>query len=165
MKLKKTAPKTYLQKIAELMGLTNLDSLDVEYNSSPLYSNLSTLQGDFSIKMGNTQVASFSLYPFPGCQRGVVISTGSTVAAKFQKKGIGTLLNEMRLDIAKKWMYSLVICTDRLDNAAQQKILKKNGWRKVEEFVNLENKNKLALHVATPTNGKYDLGFELPVLP
>jgi len=87
----------------------------------------------FNIKCAeskNIQIAGFSLEKMPSCDR-ILLSTHSWVSRKYQKIGLGTLLNQMRIDIAKRLGYKILMCTNREDNIAQRRILSKNGWKDI----------------------------------
>jgi GNAT superfamily N-acetyltransferase len=100
------------------------------------------------------------LVTLPGCC-GVVVSTGAYVEPKFRKKGIGTILNRMRKRIAAEWGYSLMLCTDLVDNAPQQTILKTEGWEKHIDFLNTRTNNRVALHTIPLKVEGISLGFIL----
>lgn len=98
----------------------------------------------FSIcNVSNKQVSFFSLSGLAGCC-GVCVSHGSFVTIK--KKGIGTILNRFRMALAKDAEFGLMICTDWASNEAQNKIMKKNGWKLATEFHNPKSGHKLNLH-------------------
>lgn len=93
------------------------------------------------------RICFFTIVQLPGCC-GVLISTGAYVSPEFRNLGIGTILNNLRKEIAKKVLgYSLLLCTNRMDNRAQQTILRKNGWEKIHTFKNSRTDNKIAIHV------------------
>ena len=77
-----------------------------------------------------TLIATFSLTEMPGCC-GVLISFHSEVSSKFRNKGIGTILNQLRIEIAELLGYTVLMCTDKATNINQSKILKKNGWKSI----------------------------------
>jgi GNAT superfamily N-acetyltransferase len=91
-------------------------------------------------------ISSFKLKMLPGCC-GVCISTGSYVYPNFRGKGIGTLLNSFRIDVARCMRYGLLMCTDVVDNIPQRKLLNKNGWKEIVTFNNPQTKNNIAMHV------------------
>lgn len=86
-------------------------------------------------------IADGYLTPMSGCC-GLIIAHNALTTHKYQKRGIGTLLNLYRLDVARVLGYGTVICTDKR-NSFNQKILAKNGWRKVHEFVNPRTDNSV----------------------
>ncbi len=165
-------PTTFLVELARLISkkgtVAHEDNIQVQlfpFGQGNDTCNQGTFEIDFNddapAGLRGQQIAVFSLVPMVGCPP-ICVSTGSLVRDKFRKLGIGHLLNEMRLDIAKRWGYALLVCTDREDNTAQQAVLKKNGWKKLEGFVNPSNKKSVALHSVVPRKGKYELGFRLP---
>ena len=87
-------------------------------------------------------VASFKLYPMINCC-GICVSTQAMVTAAYQHKGLGTLLNQVRIDIARSLGYSLLLCTDIEKNAYQRKILARNGWRDIANFINRRTNNRV----------------------
>lgn len=91
-------------------------------------------------------VSFFTMIQMPGCC-GVVVSTGSLVSACYRKKGIGTLLNLFRIEIAKILGYSLIFCTDVTENTAESRILEKNGWKIIDRFLNKRTNNNVNLSV------------------
>ncbi len=91
-------------------------------------------------------VSSFSLQQLTGCC-GVLVSTGSSVNANFQRKGVATRLNQLRKDIAQYLNYSIMLCTDVDSNEAQRRVLEKNGWQDVYQFTNRRTNNLLNISV------------------
>ena len=87
-----------------------------------------------------TLIATFSLTEMPGCC-GVLISFHSFVSSKFANKGIGTILNKFRIEIAQFLGYTVLMCTDIATNISQSKILKKNGWKNIHQFTNKRTTN------------------------
>jgi GNAT superfamily N-acetyltransferase len=100
--------------------------------------------------------AFFSIEQLRGCC-GVCVSTGARVRVEYQWLGIGTLLNEMRLGMAKRLGYGVMLCTDALSNEPEVKILEKNGWKEMYNFVNPRTNRKLGIYLRTlddiPMNG------------
>lgn len=94
----------------------------------------------------NFVIADFILLQMPNCCA-VCISTRSEVKRPYRKLGLGSLLNELRKDIAKSNRYSLLLCTFRDDNTAQAKILEKNDWKTIYSFENIRNKNNLHISI------------------
>ncbi len=92
----------------------------------------------------NEIIAEFRLTEFPGCCAFMVSFHGS-VSYKWQKLGLGAILNQMRIDIARLLGYTALVCTDKLDNVGQRKILAKNGWKDIFTCVNKRTNNKIAI--------------------
>ena len=93
-----------------------------------------------------TVVASFELFPMINCC-GMCVSTQARVDYKYQGKGLGTILNSLRIDIARHLGYGCLMCTDVESNTYQRKILARNGWMDVDKFVNPRTKNTLFISV------------------
>lgn len=91
-------------------------------------------------------VARFEMIPMINCC-GIVVSTRAYVAPAFEGKGLGTLLNSLRIDMARAEGYGVILCTDVTSNEKQRKILAKNGWRDIHRFVNPRTKNLIAISV------------------
>jgi len=89
-------------------------------------------------------VSTFRLLQFPGCC-GVALSTGAHVFPKFRKKGIGTLLNKLRIEIARANGYTLLVCT-AVDDGITSKILLRNGWAETIGFTNKRTKNHIIMY-------------------
>lgn len=91
-------------------------------------------------------IASFTLVQLNGCC-GICVSTGALVDTNFQGKGLGTLLNNFRQEIAKCQGYTVLLCTDQDKNERQRAILKKNGWKDVYKFTNKRTGNLLNITI------------------
>lgn len=99
----------------------------------------------FVIKCNGDYVANFSLVAMPGCC-GIVVSTGAGVMPRYREKGVGTLLNQFRIELAQAAGYGAMICTDVVQNRPQQRILLNNGWEEVFTFTNPRTDNIVAIH-------------------
>ena len=102
--------------------------------------------GKYELKIKDEIIASFELHPMINCC-GICVSTKSNVSQKYRKKGLGTLLNSIRIDIARYNDYSLLLCTDIEINIPQRKILKANGWKDIYSFINKRTNNKVYLTI------------------
>lgn len=91
-------------------------------------------------------LACWTLVQLTGCC-GVCVSTAAWVDPSYRKKGLGGILNSLRIDLAKTFNYSLLFCTDITSNKPQSKILKANDWTELYKFVNKNTGNTVALHV------------------
>lgn len=100
----------------------------------------------FRIHTKRDDITYFTMLQLPGCC-GVAISTGAFVAVSYRARGLGTLLNELRKDIAREAGYTVLMCTDVTYNTPQRKILEKNGWKDVFSFVNRRTGNEVAISV------------------
>lgn len=90
--------------------------------------------------------ATFALLPMPGCC-GICISTGAYVCSDLRGRGLGTILNTIRIEIARYMGYTVLLCTDVESNKAQRAILAKNGWKDIYQFVNKRTKNTVNISV------------------
>lgn len=91
-------------------------------------------------------IANFFLVEMPGCC-GVCISYNSAVLFPYRQKGIGTILHKMRIEIAKKLDFTVMMCTDREANSPQKKILQDNGWKSIDQFKNKRTNNLVNISV------------------
>jgi GNAT superfamily N-acetyltransferase len=91
-------------------------------------------------------VASFQLHPMINCC-GICVSTQAFVMDAYRNQGLNTLLNSLRIDMARHLGYSLLLCTDVVNNSPQRRVLKKNGWRDIYKFVNRRTSNTVAISV------------------
>lgn len=106
-------------------------------------------------------IARFKLICMPGCC-GIVISTDACVYSDYRRKGLGTILNNMRRQIAWQFGYTAMICTDVMVNIPQQRILKRNGWNTLFHFVNRRTENAVSMHgTMTVTSTGVDVGYDL----
>lgn len=92
----------------------------------------------FEIKTFNrlTTVGRFHLSFMPGCESNVLISHGVDVYEKFQKQGIGNALHRLKRQAASLIGITVMLATARVDNVAENKILKNNNWVEVLTFHN-----------------------------
>ena len=90
-------------------------------------------------------VARFDLSQMVGCC-GICISHNSWVNKAYRDLGIGTILNQMRQQIAFQLSNSLMICTDVDTNVAQKRLLEKTNWKLLDSFVNCRTGNTVNLH-------------------
>src|SRR4051812_11628262 len=67
-------------------------------------------------------VALFSLVKLPGCC-GVCVSYWASVLPQYRHKGLGKLLNSLRIHAARASGYTVMLCTDVTSNAYQRQIL------------------------------------------
>ena len=98
---------------------------------------------------GNVRIACGSLVPLVGCC-GVIISTGAWVNKEWEKRGIASLMHEMRIEIAKEGEFSLMECTiilnDKIEHYLRQRILLTNhSWKLVKSFVNSRTGNTIGV--------------------
>jgi hypothetical protein len=102
-------------------------------------------------KYNNKVIASWELVQMKNCC-GVCVSTNACVTPDFRKIGIGSLLNQMRVEMAKSDGYGVLFCTaitgsERKEERSQRHILERNGWSLVHKFTNPRTKNKVGMYV------------------
>jgi hypothetical protein len=105
-------------------------------------------------------VAQWTLVAMPGCC-GIVISTACKTYERYQHRGLGTLLNQMRIQMAYELGYSLILSTDVTTNVPQERILQKMQWRKLTVFKNRRTDNAVSLNDHYTMNTGVDLGFNM----
>ena len=100
----------------------------------------------YVLMLGEKTIASFELHPMIGCCA-ICVSTAAKVAKKYQGKGLGTILNKLRIHLAREQRYGTLLCTNVATNIPQRKILKKNGWKDIFTFLNPRTGNKIFISV------------------
>ncbi len=137
----------FQEKLEQKLNITGIIiKCDNRRGSGTLYyGDLNFVKDDVGLTIGikdkdNMPISQFKLVQMPGCC-GICISYNSIVFPKYQGKGIGTLLNQFRIDIADYLGYTTLLCTDREENAPQKKILTNNGWKDVHRFTNKRTGN------------------------
>ena len=91
-------------------------------------------------------ISLFKLIQMTGCC-GICVSTAVLVYPEYCNKGINTILNNFRIDIAKELGYGILLCTDVSDNTAEVKTLDKNGWKHIYNFRNPRTSNKINISI------------------
>lgn len=139
----------YTKKLKELLGqdLVIQCQLYGEYKPLHIYNlvYIKDLPGGLKSRVINVEgvvISRFELAQMLGCC-GICISTGTYVHPEFRGKGVNSLLNNFRIDIAKHLGYGLLMCTDLKSNTPQMKTLDKNGWKHIHEFENPRTGNIL----------------------
>ena len=132
----------YRSDLARAIGV---DPNDIELVENPLTVN-SGSHMDCYLYQGDRPIASFSIIMMPGCC-GLAISTGAQVWISYRRRGIGTMMNNIRIDLAQKLKFGALICTDVLSNSVQQRILRKNGWAKIFEFRSPRTGNDIGIDI------------------
>lgn len=87
--------------------------------------------GEISTLPGNSQIA---------------ISHAVYVPKELRGKGLGTSSHEKRLQALRELGYDYVLCTVRSDNEAQQAVLNKFSWTKLDEFKSSRNDETIFLY-------------------
>jgi len=91
------------------------------------------------------KIVIFELIAMPGCC-GIVISTNCWVLHKLRGCCIGQFLHKLRIEIAKHWGYSILMCTDVSTNKIQNHILAKNNWKQLQNFINKRTENSVNIN-------------------
>lgn len=91
-------------------------------------------------------ISKFKLIQMIGCC-GICVSTGVYVHNEYRNKGVNTILNNFRIDIAKELGYGLLLCTDVSNNTAEVKTLDKNGWKHIYNFKNPRTSNNINISI------------------
>ncbi len=105
----------------------------------------------------NMVFSSFKLAKFPG-NCGIIVSTAAMVYGPYRNKGLGTLLNALRIDMATKLNYSIIICTAKEFNFPEQRVLDKNQWEILLEFKNPRTANNTKLRAIVLNQKKNEHG-------
>lgn len=87
----------------------------------------------------------FELNPFPGCNQ-IVVSQHAFIYPNYRGKGLGQAQHFKRLKIARDLGYNFIICTVRIGNEAEMKILDNNGWKLFTTFYNRETENNVGIY-------------------
>lgn len=148
--------KTYLDMIAEKLGAAELP-ITLTYTGIESYMCRPKEEGRFFLSTRTATIAEFTLVCMPGCC-GIVISTRVKVDIRYRNKGIGTLLNQMRIQMAHDAGYGVIMCTDVIHNEPQQAILKKNNWWRAFMFPNPRTSNVVALDFIHVTDTGIEVG-------
>lgn len=136
----------YREQINKILGLNQWELTETRTKmdwSQKLDTGMYQLVQTFGKK---EKIASFELYPMIHCC-GICVSTQASVAPQYQGRGLGTLLNSLRIDIARFAGYGLLLCTDIESNTYQRKILARNGWKDIHKFINPRTKNTIFVSV------------------
>ena len=137
--------KKYLDEICDVLNFER-ESVRLAVNGDCISANWMFHEGTYRLYGFGNLIASFQLTQLPGCCA-YVVSTGSYISVPYRKRGLGTILNNFRIDIAKHLGYTAIICTDLDNNVPQRKILEKNGWKDVHSLTNKRTDNFLHLTI------------------
>ena len=103
-----------------------------------------------------SKIAQFTLSTFPG-NCGMMIALHSAITSSiFYKKGLGTFLNKLRMRLVKDEGYTVLVCTDRVSNSHNIKILNKNNWKEIDTFTNRRSGNSISVRSIHLTNFNRD---------
>lgn len=84
------------------------------------------------------------LNPFPGCNQ-IVVSNHAFIYPQHRGKGHGNDNHKLRVERAKFMGYDYLLCTVRATNGPELAILKKNGFKELDEFTNTETGNRVKI--------------------
>jgi len=90
------------------------------------------------------QVAQFSLAEMPGCC-GILVFFHASIASDFRRKGLGSLLLDVRERAAVLAGYSTTQATALKKNEAELTILNKAGWLSFMVFTNERTGNEVVI--------------------
>ncbi len=107
----------------------------------------------------NAVLATWRMCQLPGCC-GVVVSYHAHVLPPFARKGLGKLLNKLRIKLAWEAGYTAMVCTDKRNNEPQQKILAANNWKLVHEFRNRRTTYMVGIHARALEPLPIQTGFQ-----
>ena len=91
-------------------------------------------------------IHQFKLTPFPDCC-GIVISHAASTDWNHRNKGLNTLFNQLRRELATTFGYSSMICTDVADNEPEVKTLNRAGFSHIHQFHNKRSNNNVNVSV------------------
>lgn len=100
-----------------------------------------TRQNSFTVVMNGSstwsdRLAGFQLTPLPGNEN-IVVSHDSWIRYDWWGKGVGTLLNKVRMEgVGRIADAKALVCTVSNRNEAQIRLLEKNGWIRMGELYN-----------------------------
>lgn len=136
----------YKDELTKVLGSENYHFVNSESNVDKCHGTWYLKVTKHNYPQGQS-IAVFKMLRMPGCC-GVCISTGSVIFENnFRGKGLGSILNRLRIDMARKAGYGILFCTDVEKNIPQRKILSKNGWSDIYQFNNPRTKNEVILSV------------------
>jgi hypothetical protein len=96
-------------------------------------------------KYYDSHVASFILEHLPNCG-GILLSNNSWVNQAFRGKGVGSLMQEMKMWIASRLEASMLLATVIVGNEAEEALLGKHGWKQVgPPFRNVHTENDVQM--------------------
>ena len=126
----------YLDK--QYVELTNNNLTYIKNNPNGLEFKIINIESEI--------ISTFKLVQMIGCC-GICVSTGVYVHNEYRNKGVNTILNNFRIDIAKELGYGLLLCTDVSNNTAEVKTLDKNGWKHIYNFKNPRTQNNINISI------------------
>lgn len=140
----------YKAEVAQKLGRTSFDwriemadTTHAAYPTVKRYLVWEILGPEYNNKSFLTE---FSLVQLPGCC-GVCVSFHAALANPFKKRGLGTIFNKVRIDLARTLGYGIILSTDVLSNQVQRKIFEKNEWKDICTFTNPRTTHVVAISV------------------
>jgi len=92
------------------------------------------------------EVGTYELDSLPGCAQ-ICVSHNAFVFPVMRGQKKAEDWHKRRLAEIKRLGYDRVICTVRINNLAQIKILERNGWSKMHEFTSSYSGNVVQLYI------------------
>lgn len=143
----------------QISALFNNAPVTIQKLSLESFMSKTSEEGMYYVYVNKEIVAGFKLVCMPGCC-GIVVSTGAFVFNNYRRKGLGTLLNRMRQQMAWDLGYTVMACTDLNNNTPQQRILFHMNWDKIWQFVNRRTGNRINVHMIDLEDTGVALGFD-----
>lgn len=75
----------------------------------------------------------------------MVVSNHAYIYPDKRGRGLGTENHRLRVERAKELGYDAIVCTVRVGNVPEEKILENFGWKKAFEFTNKVTGNRVGL--------------------
>lgn len=94
------------------------------------------------------ELSSFKLHTMPGCSA-ILVSSRVRVTVPWRGKGLGKLLNQFRARVAREMGCSTLQCTTVQSNERQNTLLRKLGWKQIDDFLNPRTENTVLIWTRT----------------
>lgn len=104
------------------------------------------------MKMLNDELtAQAEVDSLPGCSQVAVIHS-AFVVPHMRRRGVGERAHQKRLtDLKENFLYDAAICTVCSENEAEIKILERNGWECVGNFLSRKTQHEVLIYLNTFT--------------
>ena len=89
---------------------------------------------------------SWEMSQLPGCCM-YLTCFHMYITDKYRGKGLGTLLQSMKEEIARYLGYTFLICTVTDNNESQKKVLEKTGWKMIHQEENKRSCNIVNMYI------------------
>lgn len=99
--------------------------------------------------LGWEAIGKFGIIPFPDCCGICIATKGGISNTLYLNKGIGEIINRLRIQISKRMGYGLMFCTTTKENKFQQKLLEKLGWKEIAACFNKKTDNNITVHTVS----------------